>query len=139
MPASSLPNLPPRVWLALASATTAAVVYLSLGNAPQLAPTWLTFAGADKVNHALAYATLAVLWWLAFRQNRARGRAGLAGAAARFGPGQRLWGALFALGALLEVLQWGYYPARYFELADMLANGVGAALGCLAAARIFPT
>ena len=111
--------------LTLAIVATAAVVALSLGNAPQLPGGW--FAGADKLNHAVAYLTLAVLWglWLSAASRRPRAR--------------MLFAALFALGALLEGLQWGFYPARFFEFADMLANGVGAGLGLLLIRRKFPS
>ena len=113
--------------LALAIVATAAVVALSLGNAPQLGGGLLDFAGSDKLKHATAYLTLAVLWglWLATTTGGLR-----AGA---------LFAALFALGALLEGLQWGFYPERFFELADMLANGVGAGLGLLIVRRKFPS
>ena len=115
-----------RWLLPTAIVATAAVVALSLGNAPQLPGGLFDFEGADKLKHCLAYGTLGVLWagWLSPKR---AAQAGL------------LLAALFALGALLEVLQWAFYPDRYFEFADMLANGVGAVLGILLARRIFPS
>ena len=101
----------------------------SLGNSLQLGADWLAFAQADKLKHFGAYFVLAVLWSYAFRQNRLR-------------PSGWLWLMLFGLGATLEVVQWAYYPARFFEFADMLANGVGAAAGMLAFVaftRTFPS
>lgn len=116
-----------RRWApALAIVATAAVVALSLGNQPQLGTDLLNFVGADKVKHAFAYATLGVLWgaWLCVKPHVAP---------------RALWLGLFALGASLEVLQWRFYPERFFEFADMLANGAGAALGLLIIRRIFPS
>jgi VanZ family protein len=107
------------------------VIYLSLGNAPQLGPDWFSFNGADKVKHALAYATLGVLWLNVLRfgtpSRLAQSRLS----------GLWLWFALFGLGAMLEVLQWSLFPQRYFEFADMLANGIGAGIGSLVFNRIF--
>lgn len=126
-----------RWWYAPAAVATAAVVALSLGDGVQLPAGWFAFAGLDKLQHGLAYFTLAWLWRWGFRQNPPR-----VGGGGGHDPADRtrnplrtrggLWVALFALGALLEVLQWGFYPARYFEVADMLANGAGAAVGLLA-------
>ena len=116
-----------RQWApALAIVATAAVVALSLGNPPQLGGGLLDFPGADKLKHGVAYATLGLLWgsWLC--------------SSGRLAP-PALWAALFALGALLEVLQWRFYPTRFFEFADMLANGAGAALGLVVVRRIFPS
>ncbi len=124
-----LPNT--RKWaLTLAIFVTLVVVYLSLGNPPQLGPKLFDFAGADKFKHALAYTTLAVLWLNATTVGTPAG-----------GPiKRRSWlvptVALFFLGVLLEVLQWTLFPNRYFEYADMLANGVGVGIGSLIFKRI---
>ncbi len=109
--------------LVLALLTTLVVIYLSLGNGLQLQSSWLQFAGVDKVQHFAAYAVLGVLWGAAI---------------ARRLHWQLLWVALFVLGAVLELCQWAFYPNRYFEFADMLANGVGAGVGCYFFHRIFP-
>ncbi len=122
-------TLSKRRWaFAIPGTLTAIVIFLSLGNPPQLTPNWFDFDGADKLKHAFAYATLGVVWLWAFRQNPTSPHPGW----------MQLWGALFALGALMEVLQWSFYPNRMFEFADMVANGTGALLGCLAFNRIFP-
>lgn len=121
--------LPQRSWaLVPAAVTTATVISLSLGNALQIETDWLNVPWLDKLQHFLAYACLGVLWSFAFRQNGWRG-------------GLRLWGLLFALGVVMEFMQWAFYPNRYFEFGDMLANGVGAAAGVylfLIAFRTFP-
>jgi len=124
-----LPNT--RKWaLLLAITVSLVVVYLSLGNPPQLGPRLFDFAGADKIKHGLAYATLAVLWL----------NAATVGTPTKGSKGRYLWLwlwlALFSLGVLLEVLQWTLFPNRFFEYADMLANGVGAGIGSLIFNRI---
>ena len=113
---------------ALATSVTGVVVYLSTGGGLQL-PQSFAWQGLDKAQHLAAYATLGVLWSYAFGCGDGAGSV----------PWQRLWGALFALGALLEVFQWAFFPNRYFEVADMLANGIGAGIGTLGFNRIFPT
>jgi len=127
-----LPNT--RKWaFALAISVTLVIVYLSLGNPPQLGPELFDFANADKLKHALAYATLAVLWLNA-----------LAVGTPTSGSNHSytwlwVWLSLFLLGATLEVLQWKLNPRRFFEYADMLANGVGAGIGSFIFKRILPS
>lgn len=124
-----LPNT--RKWaFTLAILVTLVVVYLSLGNPPQFGPDLFDFAGADKLKHALAYTTLTVLWLNAIT----------VGTPTRGSTQRNYWLvpciALFFLGVLLEVLQWTLFPNRFFEYADMLANGVGIGIGSLIFKRI---
>ena len=127
-----LPNT--RKWaFTLAISVTLVVVYLSLGNPPQLGPKLFDFEGVDKFKHMLAYATLAVLWLNALAVGTPT-----QGAKASYlwlWP----WLALFLLGVVLEVLQWTLFPNRLFEYADMLANGVGAGIGSFIFNRILPS
>lgn len=73
--------------------------------------------GWDKLNHVAAFATLAVvaLW-------------------GRCGSLWRVGGALLAYGGLIEVLQ-SYTPNRTGEWPDLLADGVGIALGLVLGQR----
>lgn len=68
---------------------------------------------SDKVAHFLAYGSLS-LWFGMIFTGRGR-QLGIAVAIA-------------ALGASLELLQ-GFTEYRSFEIADMIANAIGAALG----------
>ena len=99
-----------RVWLILGWLWVAAVFYLSLMPHP---PEPASFAGADKVEHVLAYAML-MLWFC-------QGYVGL-------GTRIRLLLSLVAMGVGIEFLQRmsGY---RQFEYADMLADLTGVLLG----------
>ena len=106
------------VWVALGWALVLAVVYLSLArDVPELA-----VPHGDKYGHVVAYATL-MLW---FSQLHAARHA-------------RAWLALafVALGVGLEFVQ-GLTDYRSFELADMVADGIGVACGWLAAPPRLP-
>jgi VanZ family protein len=74
--------------------------------------------GWDKLNHLTAFATLAVVAVLG-----------------RIGSFWRVGGALLAYGGSIEVLQ-TFIPNRAGEWADLLADGVGMALGLLLVAAL---
>ena len=100
-----------RIWLASGWLWVATVLWLSLTPTP---PQPLTFDYSDKLEHALAY--LFLMGWFAVAccgKCRIISAAGLA-----------------TMGVLVEMLQ-GLSAYRYFEFADMLANGSGVLLGCL--------
>ena len=100
--------LPALAWAVL-------IIYLSTGSAVAL-PRVTSLLEPDKIAHAAAYFVQASL--LAFGLSRA----GYPGRVA-------LWGAVIgsaALGILLEAVQWGFYPNRFFEFPDIIANIIGA-------------
>lgn len=101
------------LWLATGWALVVAVTYLSLTPKPPPVGVQLW----DKASHAMAYFTL--MYWFAQAYPR---RLPVA-----------LW--VLALGATLEVAQ-GLTGYREASLLDMLANGLGVALGWLAAHRL---
>ena len=88
----------------------AVILYLSLTPHP---PEPVSFVGADKLEHAFAYAML-MLWFCQIYVQRAV-RAGLSLA-------------LVAMGVGVEILQ-GMSGYRNFEYADMLANSTGVLVG----------
>jgi VanZ family protein len=102
-----------RLWLAIGWALVLFVVYLSLAPHPISIPG----AHGDKVGHVTAYATL-MLWFAQLYPRLERRRV--------------LAGAFIALGIGLEFAQL-LTDTRTFEIADMLADGAGVALGWLAA------
>jgi VanZ family protein len=79
---------------------------------------WSDLIGTDKLAHALVYAVFAVLLYLPLRNWRISA-----------GWSATLLSALF--GASMEFLQASLSTGRAFELADMLANSVGAVIGTL--------
>lgn len=101
-------------WLAAGWLLVGLVIYLSLTPHP---PEPLSFDQADKLEHALAYASLS-LWfcqiYLALRQRVV------------------VVAALVIMGVALEFLQ-GASGYRMFETADMLANSCGVLSGFLLA------
>lgn len=114
--ASTAPGLAVRLWRWLFWAAVAAGVALALWPDPEHAQP--LFAHADKVQHAVAFAVLVGLGWLA-----------------RFRSLIRLGAGLLLLGAAIEVAQ-SFTATRTAEWADLLADGVGIGIGWMVVARI---
>ena len=88
-----------------------AVTWLALAPAPPR----LLSTGWDKLNHGLAFSTLAVAAAMGFTAARLR-----------------IGAALLAYGALIELLQ-AYLPPRQADLVDLMTDGLGIAIGLLLA------
>lgn len=99
-----------KVWLGFGWLWVVLVCYLSLMPHP---PQPISFSGADKLEHLLAYAGL-MLWFCQVYVVRAARTRMLVG--------------LVAMGVCIEFLQ-GMSGYRYFEYADMLANTSGVLIG----------
>jgi VanZ family protein len=103
----------PRI-LPLVTTVVLSAAYLYLGTRPQNPEAFRHLS--DKILHAGAYGVLAVT-------------AGDAAAAIGMAPAPLIgWGYAVGHGALLEVVQ-RYTPPRTAEVADVLADATGAALG----------
>ncbi len=102
-------------WRVLLCALLGVISWLALTPAPPPRAD----LGWDKLNHLAAFAALAVVAVLG-----------------RTGSSVRVGAALLAYGGLIEVLQ-SFMPPRVGEWPDLIADGVGIALGLLlvAAAR----
>src|SRR5712691_8168591 len=97
-----------RIWLLLAWGMVVSVAVLSL------IPVEVDLSGGrDKIAHSLAYGSLSLCFGMLFG-----GRARQLGIAIAFA----------AMGVALEFLQ-GLTDYRTFEIADMIANTIGAVLG----------
>jgi len=98
-------------WLAIAYGLVIVVVYLSLSSNPVKIE--LPFLHQDKLFHALAYFVL--MFWFAqvYHINAKRNFIAIG---------------LISIGVSLEFFQ-SLNPLRYYEVADMLANSTGVALG----------
>jgi VanZ family protein len=101
-----------KLWITVGFSLVLLVVYLSLTRNP---PAPLTFDHADKLEHALAYATLS--FW--FCQIYPSARLGVVVSTA-----------LIWLGVVLEYMQ-GWTGYRTFDVLDMAADGIGVLLGWL--------
>ena len=110
------PLLPAFFWLV-------AITYLSVTSGLQL-PKFEIFS-ADKVGHAGAYALLVwlLLWGIWKSKNRAATR----------GEMFLIFCFAAAYGALMEWVQGTFFPNRFFEYDDMLANAAGAFLAVIVA------
>ena len=106
------------LWVAAGWAMVAAIVIGSVMHAPPS----LGFEQGDKLEHLGSYGL--VMFWFCQLYAARRARMGYALGFA-------------ALGVALEFVQ-GWLGYRDFEVADMLADGAGVALGW-GAALIFPT
>ena len=107
-----------RLWLAIGWALVAAIVFGSVMHSPPS----LGFEQSDKLEHIGSYG-LVMFWFCQLYDAR---RARLAYALG-----------FIALGVALEFVQ-GWLGYRDFELADMLADAAGVALGW-GTALILPT
>jgi len=99
-----------RTWQCLLFVLVCAVCYLAVTPTPPKEAD----LGWDKLNHTLAFASLAVAGGLAFPGSRWQLVRVLLG--------------LLALGALIEIVQY-FVPGRSCEWSDLLADGVGIAIG----------
>jgi VanZ family protein len=98
-------------WTAIGCALIGGIVYLSLIPNPPPLP-----GNGDKYGHIAGYAILMFWFMQAYRGRRSRVLIAIA---------------LAVLGVGLEFVQ-GYTGYRNFERGDMLADGIGIALGWLA-------
>lgn len=85
------------------------IFYLSTAPGEQL-PTIDWLLAPDKWAHAFVYGVLAYLAYRVVKQQR----------------GALLLSALYGLG--MEVIQFAFFPGRYFEIWDVAANVVGAVI-----------
>ena len=98
-----------RLWQALFALLFIVISYLALSHAP---PAGIS-TGWDKANHGLAFASLAFCGHMAGARR-----------------GWLLFMALLAYGGAIELLQM-HIPNRDGDWHDLLADGVGIALGLL--------
>lgn len=105
-----------------AFACLAAITYLS--TSPKAPLPEIHFWSADKVGHLLMYALLAglCLWGVHNANNRRATRLEQA----------VIFGVASGYGAFMEWVQSTFFPGRFFEYGDMLANTAGAFLAILA-------
>ncbi|MFG6429449.1 VanZ family protein [Roseateles sp. LYH14W] len=105
------------LWRALLALLLAVITWLALSPAPPESAN----TGWDKANHTLAFAALAfVSVWALWQRPR---------------QWLLLVAALLAYGGFIEIAQ-SFVPSRSAEWNDVLADGMGIALGLLAASPI---
>lgn len=96
----------------------AAITYFS--TSPRAPLPEIKFWSADKFGHLFMYGLLAgcLLWGIQKAKNRSASR----------GEQACIFGIASGYGALMEWVQSAFFPGRFFEYADMLANAAGAML-----------
>ena len=91
---------------------------------------WTDFLAVDKIGHAVAYGslTLAVLWGIWKEQNLST-------------PKVSNWVVIVCstYGIMLEIVQFTFFPNRYFEVLDILANIIGSLIGLFIFRKFFHT
>jgi len=103
------PFLPAILW-------SAVILVLSSGPSLQLPADVREIKGLDKLGHFAAYSVLSFLLLLGFHRS---GR--------RHPLTAILLSVLFGLG--MELMQYAFFPHRYFEWWDVLANTLGTLAG----------
>ena len=107
------PFLPAIAW-------SVVIFILSVMPGINLPETWADFISWDKIGHLTVYGILTFLLLLGSKKTRPEIDAKitlyiLLGTA--------------AYGILLEIIQYSFFPGRYFEKLDILANIIGSFIG----------
>ncbi|MEM9991011.1 MAG: VanZ family protein [Bacteroidota bacterium] len=94
------------------------LILSTVGVGVNLPNTWADIIGWDKVAHAFVYCILTVLLFYGWRGKK---------------PDIKIiwmaFGIATSYGILMEIVQYSFFPNRYFEVLDIIANIVGAMLG----------
>lgn len=107
--------LPGIVW-------TLVIFGLSIMPGVNLPESWADLLAWDKLAHCFVYGVQVYLLLLGLLH------------AGRLNSSTTLGVFIFsvAFGALMELIQFAFFPGRYFELLDILANTIGSIFGWLA-------
>jgi len=102
---------------------TIGIAWLSTGPGVSLPQNWYDLFAADKWMHLGAYGLLALLycyaWEAQFESTKSISQ-------------KEVLGIIIVVslyGFLMEVIQYLFYPSRFFEYLDILANIIGAYIG----------
>ncbi len=94
------------------------IFYLSVSSGVQIPDMGIS---PDKIGHLAAYGMLAWLFFWGLKKDGKITRANM----------QKTVLGVSGYGIFLEFVQWAFFPHRYFELWDMVANITGACLSYL--------
>jgi VanZ family protein len=97
------------------------IAVLSLMPAAQLPKIELDLLAPDKLAHAFVYGVLTILLFWAFAKNQPL----------RWPIIRRCMIASAGYGILLEWAQYAFFPSRYFEVYDIIANIIGIIISLL--------
>ncbi len=96
------------------------ILILSIGPGVNLPESWWDLFSPDKVGHLTVYGILTFLLLRGFlnkNQNLSQTIVVIA------------LGISIFYGILMELMQYGFFPHRYFEIYDIIANIIGSFLG----------
>ncbi len=97
------------------------ILYLSWNPSLQVPKGFLEDLPIDKIVHFGMYAILSGLCLMAFK-NWANAKIFLF---------------CLSFGILMEILQFAFFPGRYFEWSDIIANALGALVGMILIKKLF--
>lgn len=95
------------------------IFWLSVTSGANLPETFLDLLSFDKIAHAIAYGVQAVLYYFAFYKSK-----GYITKPSMF----FISIAVGLYGIIMEIIQYCFFPGRYFEELDILANIMGIAI-----------
>ena len=100
-----------------------AIVILILSTQPgiDLPESWMDFLAIDKLGHAVVYGALTFLLLRGFKKEDMIGFAGNSTVSALI--------ISIVYGISMELIQYLFFPGRFFELYDIIANIIGSLLG----------
>lgn len=90
------------------------LIISTIGVGMNLPSSWWEIISWDKLAHAIVYFVLAYFLYKGFRLKQTKSRA--------------IWYAISLAtfyGILMEFVQYAFFPNRYFEVLDIIANIVG--------------
>jgi len=97
------------------------ILVLSIQPGIDLPESWLDFIAFDKLGHAGVYGLLTYLLLKGFAKEAKTGFFGNSFLTALF--------ISSVYGILLEFVQYAFFPGRFFELYDIIANIIGSLIG----------
>lgn len=104
------------------------IIILSSIGGVNLPESFWDFIALDKVAHFGVYAIFVVLAFWGAEKN---------GHYLKFNLSVLVIGIAVFLGILMEIMQYSFFPNRYFELYDIIANIIGAFVGSTIYKRFF--
>ncbi len=91
------------------------IFWLSVTSGANLPETFMDFLSFDKIAHGIAYGTLAVtFFWAALKTK-----------ALKVSTMYIISIVVACYGISMEIIQYCFFPGRYFEVLDILANIMG--------------
>jgi len=98
-----------------------AILFLSSKAGIDLPESWMDFIAMDKLGHAVVYGALTYLLLRGFKKEDRTGFAGNTAVSALI--------ISIVYGISMELMQYLFFPGRFFEVYDIIANIIGSIIG----------